>query len=141
MARFPSAARAFDLARPKRRHSWHCHSPFRSGRSSLANGLIVLLLLLHAIVARIVPSSIGKGTDIYLFLTSMMLVPEIARSEELFDRLAAPGDEIARASASSATALTSLILGDQRRILRRLQLLTGLRPSLFPIWSQRAPLN
>lgn len=32
---------------------------------------------------------IGKGTDVYLFLTGMMLLAEVARSEGLFDWLAA----------------------------------------------------
>lgn len=44
--------------------------------------------------------AIGKGTDVYLFLTGMMMASELARKEGLFDFLAALA---ARKAAGSAT--------------------------------------
>ena len=45
-------------------------------------------------------SGIGKGTDVYLFLTGMMLLAEIAREEGLFDWLAAVATRRANGSGS-----------------------------------------
>jgi arsenical pump membrane protein len=47
-----------------------------------------------------------KGTDVYLFLTGMMLLAELARQEGLFDWLAARAAVLAR---GSATRLFSLV--------------------------------
>jgi arsenical pump membrane protein len=44
--------------------------------------------------------AVGKGTDVYLFLTGMMLLAEFARHEGLFDWLAAYALRHARGSAS-----------------------------------------
>lgn len=44
--------------------------------------------------------AIAKGTDVYLFLTGMMLLSELARGEGLFDFLAALAVALARGSAS-----------------------------------------
>ena len=44
--------------------------------------------------------AIGKGTDVYLFLTGMMLLSELARREGLFDFLAALAVRQSRGSAS-----------------------------------------
>src|ERR1700754_4539682 len=41
---------------------------------------------------------IGKGTDVYLFLTGMMLLAETAREEKLFDWLAAVATRRAKGS-------------------------------------------
>src|SRR5581483_5496638 len=43
-------------------------------------------------------AGIGKGVDVYLFLTGMMLLAELAREEGLFDWLAALAVEHARGS-------------------------------------------
>ncbi|HEY5462411.1 MAG TPA: arsenic transporter [Hanamia sp.] len=48
-----------------------------------------LLLLMHLILPAEALAGIEKGTDVYLFLTGMMLLAEIAREEQLFDWLAA----------------------------------------------------
>ncbi|HLZ99824.1 MAG TPA: SLC13 family permease, partial [Steroidobacteraceae bacterium] len=45
-------------------------------------------------------AGIGKGVDVYLFLTGMMLLAELARQEGLFDWLAAEAANLARGSAS-----------------------------------------
>ena len=68
-------------------------------------GLLVLLGLLPAAAAW---SGILKGTDVYLFLTGMMLLSELARQEGLFDWLAA---RAARLAGGSATRLFTLVFG------------------------------
>lgn len=50
--------------------------------------------------------AIGKGYDVYLFLTGMMLLSEIARREGLFNHVAARAARMAR---GSATRLFSLV--------------------------------
>src|SRR6202165_785092 len=45
-------------------------------------------------------AGVAKGTDVYLFLTGMMLLAEVARQEGLFDWLAAWAASLARGSAS-----------------------------------------
>ena len=61
------------------------------------------VLPLHAAWA-----GVKSGTDVYLFLTGMMLLAEIARQEGLFDYLAV---HAARAAAGSATRLFALVYG------------------------------
>ncbi len=68
-------------------------------------GLLVSLGLLSPSEAW---SGIGKGTDVYLFLTGMMLLSELARQEGLFDWLAARAAVLAK---GSATRLFSLVFG------------------------------
>ena len=51
-------------------------------------------------------AGVEKGTDVYLFLTGMMLLAELARQEGLFDWLAA---RAARAAKGSATRLFTLV--------------------------------
>jgi arsenical pump membrane protein len=53
-------------------------------------------------------TAIRKGTDVYLFLTGMMLLAELARHEGLFDWLAALA---VRRSKGSATRLFALVYG------------------------------
>jgi arsenical pump membrane protein len=49
----------------------------------------LLLLAIHLILPREALAGMEKGADVYLFLTGMMLLAEIAREEKLFDWLAA----------------------------------------------------
>ncbi len=65
--------------------------------------LLVLLGLLSPLEAW---SGIARGTDVYLFLTGMMLLSELARQEGLFDWLAAHAAARAR---GSATRLFTLV--------------------------------
>ena len=51
-------------------------------------------------------SGAGRGTDVYLFLTGMMLLSELARQEGLFDWLASHAASMAK---GSATRLFSLV--------------------------------
>ena len=54
-------------------------------------------------------TGIGKGTDVYLFLTGMMLLSEIARQEGLFDWLAALATKRAKGSATRLFLLIYLV--------------------------------
>ncbi len=49
----------------------------------------VLLVALGLLSPADALSGVAKGTDVYLFLTGMMLLSELARQEGLFDWLAA----------------------------------------------------
>jgi arsenical pump membrane protein len=67
---------------------------------------VVALLLLRAITPQTALLGIGKGVDVYLFLTGMMLLAEIARTEGLFDWLAALATSHAQGSARRLFFLT-----------------------------------
>ncbi|HYZ22893.1 MAG TPA: arsenic transporter [Rhodopila sp.] len=62
------------------------------------------LLPVHAALA-----GVAKGTDVYLFLTGMMLLAELARKEGLFDWLAAKAAIHARGSATRLFLLVYLV--------------------------------
>ncbi|HEY4173742.1 MAG TPA: arsenic transporter, partial [Rhodopila sp.] len=66
----------------------------------------VLLLVLGLLSPAEALASVAKGTDVYLFLTGMMLLAELARQEGLFDWLAAWAAVHAK---GSATRLFSLV--------------------------------
>ena len=53
--------------------------------------------------------AVGRGTDVYLFLTGMMLLAELARSEGVFDWLAALCAKQARGSAHRLFALVFVV--------------------------------
>jgi arsenical pump membrane protein len=65
-----------------------------------------LLVLLGLLSVPDALTGVGKGTDVYLFLTGMMLLAELARQEGLFDWLAAKAASLAR---GSATRLFTLV--------------------------------
>ncbi len=54
-------------------------------------------------------AGIAKGTDVYLFLTGMMLLAETAREEKLFDWLAAHATRMAKGSANRLFLLIYLV--------------------------------
>jgi arsenical pump membrane protein len=54
-------------------------------------------------------AGVGKGTDVYLFLTGMMLLSEIAREEGLFDWLAAVATRRAKGSPGRLFLLIYLV--------------------------------
>jgi len=60
----------------------------------------VLLVALGLLSPADALSGVIKGTDVYLFLTGMMLLSELARQEGLFDWLAARAARIANGSAA-----------------------------------------
>jgi arsenical pump membrane protein len=63
--------------------------PFAVIEAVWAVGGAILLVVLGLIRPATALAGIAKGTNVYLFLTGMMLLAEIARSEGLFDWLAA----------------------------------------------------
>ena len=65
-----------------------------------------LLVLLGLMTPNAALAGIAKGADVYLFLTGMMLLAELARQEGLFDWLAAGA---ARSAGGSATRLFTLV--------------------------------
>jgi arsenical pump membrane protein len=54
-------------------------------------------------------AGIGQGVDVYLFLTGMMLLAELARQEGLFDWLAARAARMARGSATRLFGLVYIV--------------------------------
>ena len=68
----------------------------------------VLLVALGLLPASDALAGVGKGVDVYLFLTGMMLLSELARQEGLFDWVAA---RTARLAHGSATRLFTLVFG------------------------------
>jgi arsenical pump membrane protein len=54
-------------------------------------------------------TGISKGTDVYLFLTGMMLLAETAREEKLFDWLAAHATKMAKGSSTQMFLLIYLV--------------------------------
>jgi arsenical pump membrane protein len=66
----------------------------------------VLLVVLGLLPVSEALAGVAKGTDVYLFLTGMMLLAELARQEGLFDWLAAKASGHAK---GSATRLFSLV--------------------------------
>ena len=54
-------------------------------------------------------AGVGKGTDVYLFLTGMMLLSEIAREEGLFDWMAAVATKDAKGSSTRLFLLIYLV--------------------------------
>jgi arsenical pump membrane protein len=68
----------------------------------------VLLVALRLLSPQDALTGVAKGLDVYLFLTGMMLLSEIAREEGLFDWLAA---HAARRAAGSARRLFLLVYG------------------------------
>jgi arsenical pump membrane protein len=69
--------------------------------------------------------AVGNGTDVYLFLTGMMLMAELARQRGVFDWLAARAVKLARGSASRlfglvfavATLVTALLSNDATAVV------------------------
>jgi arsenical pump membrane protein len=59
----------------------------------------VLLVVLRLVPVRLAAGAIAEGTDVYLFLTGMMLLSELARHYHVFDWMASVAAEHARGSA------------------------------------------
>ena len=79
--------------------------PFAWPEAIWAVAGVVLLVALGLLPAGAALSGIGRGTDVYLFLTGMMLLSELARREGLFDWLAALATAHSRGSPTRLFAL------------------------------------
>lgn len=75
--------------------------PFHWPEAIWAVSGAVLLVALGLLPVSDALIGVGKGADVYLFLTGMMLLSEIARQEGLFDWLAAVATKRAKGSASN----------------------------------------
>ncbi len=73
--------------------------PFSWPEAVWAAGGAVLLVALGLLSPAEALSGVARGTDVYLFLTGMMLLSELARQEALFDWLAAHAAARAKGSA------------------------------------------
>ena len=74
-----------------------------------AVGGAVLLLVLRLLTPAEGLAGVAKGLDVYLFLTGMMLLAEVAREEKLFDWLAAHATRLAKGSAPRLFLLIYLV--------------------------------
>lgn len=74
--------------------------PFRVSEAIWAVTGALLLLVFGLLSPAEELRGIAKGTDVYLFLTGMMLLSETARKEQLFDWLAAHATRRAKGSAA-----------------------------------------
>jgi arsenical pump membrane protein len=83
--------------------------PFKVPEYVWAVGGAVLLLLTRQLTPAEGLAGVAKGLDVYLFLTGMMLLAEIAREEKLFDWLAAHATKLADGSASRLFMLIYLV--------------------------------
>jgi arsenical pump membrane protein len=83
--------------------------PFRVPEYVWAVGGAVLLLLLRLLTPAEGLAGVAKGLDVYLFLTGMMLLAEVAREEKLFDWLAAHATKLAQGSAQRLFLLIYLV--------------------------------
>ena len=69
----------------------------------------LLLVVFRLILPSDAIAGIRKGTDVYLFLTGMMLLSETAREEKFFDWLAAHATQLAKGSAKKLFLLIYLV--------------------------------
>jgi arsenical pump membrane protein len=64
-----------------------------------------LLVVFRIVTPRDALAAVGRGTDVYLFLTGMMLLAELARREGVFDWIAADAIHLARGSPTRLFAI------------------------------------
>lgn len=83
--------------------------PFKVPEFVWAAGGAGLLLVLRLLSPAEGLAGVAKGLDVYLFLTGMMLLAEVAREEKLFDWLAAHATRLARGSAQRLFLLVYLV--------------------------------
>jgi arsenical pump membrane protein len=83
--------------------------PFKVPEFVWAVGGAVLLLILRLLTPAEGLAGVAKGLDVYLFLTGMMLLAEVAREEKLFDWLAAHATRLAQGSAQRLFLLIYLV--------------------------------
>src|SRR4051812_23770616 len=68
-----------------------------------------LLVLLRLIPVRLAATAVGAGTDVYLFLTGMMLLSELARDFGVFDWMASVAEQHANGSGVRLFTLVYLV--------------------------------
>ncbi len=83
--------------------------PLRVPEAVWALGGAVALVCLGLLPVGAALDGVGRGVDVYLFLTGMMLLAELARQEGLFDWLAAQAASMARGSATRLFGLVYIV--------------------------------
>jgi arsenical pump membrane protein len=83
--------------------------PFNIMEAIWPVGAVAVLLLFGLIKPDVALAGVAKGTDVYLFLTGMMLLAEVARKEGLFDWLAAFATTHAKGSPQRLLLLTYIV--------------------------------
>lgn len=83
--------------------------PFKLAEAVWAVSGAIILMAFGLITFSDGWAGISKGTDVYLFLTGMMLLAEAAREEKLFDWLAAHATRMAKGSANRLFLLIYLV--------------------------------
>lgn len=83
--------------------------PFKIPEAVWAVSGAILLIICRLILPSEGITGILKGTDVYLFLTGMMLLAETAREEKLFDWLAAYATNMAKGSSNKLFLLIYLV--------------------------------
>ena len=83
--------------------------PYKVHEAVWALSGAILLILFGLITLSDGIAGINKGTDVYLFLTGMMLLAETAREEKLFNWLAAHATKLAKGSANRLFLLIYLV--------------------------------
>jgi arsenical pump membrane protein len=83
--------------------------PFKLPEATWAVTGAVLLMVFQLMLPSEALTGITKGSDVYLFLTGMMLLSETAREEKLFDWLAAYATKLAQGSANRLFFLIYLV--------------------------------
>jgi len=83
--------------------------PFKISEAVWAITGAILLLIFGLILPIDAGRGVAKGTDVYLFLTGMMLLSETAREEKLFDWLAAHARNAAKGSSGRLFALIYVV--------------------------------
>jgi arsenical pump membrane protein len=95
----------------------------------------VLLLALRLIPFALAGQAIAKGSDVYLFLTGMMLLSELAREQGVFDWVASFAVQHARGSSArlfalvyaAGTLVTILLSNDATAVVLTPAILTAVR--------------
>jgi arsenical pump membrane protein len=80
--------------------------PFRAPEAVWAVAGAAMLVVFGLITPALALAGVARGADVYLFLTGMMLLAEVARSEGLFDWLAALATSFAAGSPRRLFVLT-----------------------------------
>jgi arsenical pump membrane protein len=83
--------------------------PFKIPEAIWAVSGAGLLVILHLLLPMEGLLGIAKGTDVYLFLTGMMLLAETAREEKLFDWLAVYATKMANGSSQKLFLLVYVV--------------------------------
>ncbi|HUY81031.1 MAG TPA: arsenic transporter [Acidobacteriaceae bacterium] len=95
----------------------------------------ILLTITRLIPFRVAIAAVGKGTNVYLFLTGMMLLAELARHEGVFDWIADHAVSRSRGSASrlflliylTGVAVTALLSNDATAVVLTPAVLAAVR--------------